>query len=911
MVKNFLRNLEKRSWNVVANPINPQQQGVSAPTQPSAPPQGGFRPVNPSAPTHPQVSTPDQEVDRNEVIRQQLKQQQDQLSGTSTGQNMDLRLRMTQWLRANAGTQMAPRPEWIQDEQSREVFTQVMDQLKGDKVNFTNPILLKVHAWVEQQRAAKKAQEPAEAQPQAPQKFDEKDEYLINTFSQNHEMFVNSVQRSLWGEYKDTELVGEAMSRLATEYLGPPRAAHLQDNRLALLTRPETLGMLKQVPGFGDRINRDGIDQKVAEISALPVGSRQRTEAINSLSPYLKESAPGMEDSLVDALTSLVSEPDLPLPLKKFLRGAAGNLAKQIRDQKMKQDQKGGKAILDNKVGDENSPSRGDMMGAGDALKVSDMEIGEGEKDLMFERLRQIVGGKIQPVKELSSAIMDDFYKHYNTKGELPSVKVGDIDLSVPDIFQAIASAGAENVNRLIQPGNQKLKQQAFKQIEKNQQEDTSGDTEEPVGEDGLEGYQEVTKKKPTGDETSFSSRGGSIKLNMGGKNLGDMGVSLRGLVQAPSLKPYFYQLGLIKEAIFNTAKANKDPNFISQQVERMLPQIEQQQRKELAQIAQQNPKAAVDPNTPLGFHVSPEFVKNTLQEAMMSPGQGMTPHIDPNKAAKLVSTLKSAVQPNSKVASLAVNSMKWQWTKLYPFVFSSFEKNPAAPEVRQLWSDIVGVHKRMYQPVAQEDVDKITQVPPELWKGKQWWDHSIDQIGDRVFPNTEQSFKDYSSYVDYVAEQNKQVEKRYKNDPAQLQQFKQQVQSDALSKFPAVAQLDETTLKELKQRMTWEKRFNGMTKSENVRGIYQHFLGKSVPPYIEDYLRWRDTTKKSRKSKNAEYLLRRYVLAINRHERRLDDLVSVRNSLRKVGSTPHIDSLISSAAQEAFRDLETLSRLL
>jgi len=790
---------------IIARNLQKTAQPVSGPTQ-------QFTPI--SNPQQPVVQTPEQIKDffadeESEQFAQNVNQQHEQFYGKGIEEGQQI----SSWVYQNFNTQQPIPNNWLSDpEKVQSILTLVESYEREFKSPPSNPSLQRLLSQsnvVNDDATALQREMMGHAKK------------MIETFTVLHEPFLDKLSQRVYYATKDQETAGRFKDLFLTEYLGPRSDPSKRDNRLALLTMPETQKELMGVPAFNQRVNNLLNEYGLTTDDLLSY--KGDAKAINAFSELLQESAPGKRDSILDAMQSLFSSPNLPPGLGRFYAGVAKNFGTNATYQKWNERKKE-VDLLNRQVGEDDKAEVGGQVSE-DQGKISDKgSYNEIEMNDFFNVLKNVVSNKITGIRQMSNHILEDFYKYYNDKGKpaymsVPGVKDGV--LSVADVFQSIMAAATDNVEKIIQPGNYDKKKEAYDQIAKNQQSDDFN--------------------------VKFKSKKGKIGLRQG-KNLSDMGVSLKGLVKSYALIPYFYQIGSIKEAIHDMrSQGITDPEQISQRLQQQWPQIQQR----IAADYQNNPGAfSVDPNLPLKTDISPEFVKNTLRELRQTS-----------------SILKSSVQPNNKVAIKAMDAMNWNWTKMYPFIFNTVKDYPS--EVRNLWRDVVGIHKRMKEPVSEDDINRIENAPPEVWKGKQWYEHSLDEITEAAWPGFE-----------FLT-------------PEQQ----------------ATTKID-TPEKYLAAKNTWKKRFDGMTSANNIRSIYERFFDNEIPPHIDKYLRWRDIAKKERKMR-AMILQRRILQAYARYENHIESLKSIKNSLTKFASTGRIDSLISRITLEGFEELQRLSSLI
>jgi hypothetical protein len=736
---------------------------------------------------------------------------------------------------------------------------------------------------------------------------------FINSFLQMHGGLLQGVAGKAISFGKDPAAVEDALQTFKMNFLGPPKKFTNQDNRLVLLTKPDTQAALMQVEPFASRVRSKGLSEQ--QMLTLAGNTQGQYQALGDL---LVESKPGAHDSLPDALNQVVAQGQMPDAFRKFYLGALKNLiqgqtagdGRQARtlnplelltdsqtlnyilakdkkfaarlkstgltvdeltklkgaDEKtlnsrlrqivddtypgaydglksaleglkleddlpekisryLKQSEQGGMrgtTSINQSVGsDDGSPEMGDMLGQN---QRSDMAQDTNQQiAAYFGQAQKIIQGKLTPVKKMTDHIIDVFDQYAQWEGaddarlNVPSTG-GSV--YVPDLLQVYMNAAQQQIKNLVRPGVNKDKQEAFRKIQREQ--------------------------AAQGRPMQFSTKGGKLQLvppqvktDSDGNpkvNLEDIGFDVSKLVQSQSLQANFGQLAYIKRRARRLAQQGiANPSDIANRIK-----AEFQAR-----------------NYPLSFSITPGFVQNSLKEPEES-----------------IQTLEHLAK-NGGAASEVANQGKWKmWQSMFPFVFQMVEGYP--PEVRRLFFDIIGVHRRYVEPVNKNFHGEMANIPPQLMEGKKWFEMGLDQIQDRAYPI----------------------------DPNSAPE-QQQVQ--------------------MKKRKDLERAMRGYTKVGNIEQLWKWFMNEPMPPQVQEWLQWAKAHKgKERATKGYGWqvpedkrqarqasLLRRMWAAYDRHEERLGRLISAKRHLLKVASSEGLDDLLSRAKLEAFNELLILSRLV
>lgn len=844
-------------------------------------------------------------------------------------QLMERRLKMTNWIKTNRATSEQIPQEWVNDPVAKNAFGKLVGDLLRDKLPITNQNILSAQAQEQPENAGLDKSEIGRAagstenyQYQLSQ-LDPKNKALIENFSTKHADFLKQIKGIAFRDTNDPEISGSVASRFVMETFGPPQKAGNQDNRLAILLRPRILPLLEQYTPFAQRMQRENVAARLEAISEMPVNSTKRTQAINALNPLLKPSTPEAQDSIIDAMIHMTSGDKLDPALSAYWVNTSKKLALQELQKKYDADP----TKLDDTLG-EDGGSRADLVDAEKAKQRIEVTEGEGAIENYTEALKKLVSNSVKPTYQLGMRITDRLYNHNIAKDTVATMKVGGGALSVPDVMQSMMFAAMRNVNKVISPGNQKLKTEAFEVFKRDREKKRNGeDTDQGDDSDLDSQFQQVNEHRPTGDQASYGTNAGRVTvINQNAKNLDEADIDLSHLVKPSSIKSCFYQLGLIKQAILRKYQEGvTNPSDLTMMVLKEVPSILEKQKQELlaAQKAypttkKGQPKDTLEPDMPLAFHINENFVVNTINESSApDPVDKRKKVLDPAKGNQVINILKSAVAPGSKVATQAMGLMPNQWTQSLGFMKDVAAQSGDIPvKARELLTNIIGLHKGLYN-APNGVVADAEAIPESLLQGKKWWEVSVDKLGEARFPQTQPVWDEYNallSRVGKLVETQKKLHVDQGLPPlgrTEVGQLRQKAIQENWNSFPGLAKLNDVQKQELKQRFAWEKKMNGRTLNENTKDIWEHLIGKPMPEETQKYLLWR-SQKKSRKSKNAiSILLRRYASIYRAYEQRITKIASVKNSLSKVGATPNLESLISSVSRKAIKDLHYLSDLI
>ncbi len=732
---------------------------------------------------------------------------------------------------------------------------------------------------------------------------------------------------------------GDLARDIEMDVFYPPENLNMPDRRVEILAKPSIRQELRKYQPFSIRFDQWLAENKIQEsdLDGKTATPKQglKDPMIPKLAELYERRPANQPNSIPDALNAITQDGMSP-ELRDFWMHQASKIAKGKAGEA-----KGRGISLDAPAG-ENKTIGDFQAGSGSGIggtKRDLVEFDPEEQEEYFDALRQKIMPMMQNVSvfndQMANALYKDCCEMAEKQSEIPTMSFTDPNgkqmvFTVADIFSIFSDASVKSITSLLNPKNVSGREEAFKVImneqskNKNQDEEDDEDATPQIG-------------SAVGQFSNMSH--GKVTLNLSGENLSDIGFSTRNLVSNRAMIPYLYQIGLLKEAIYSFY-ANTTQNY--KEIARLTTEHFNNniKPKVMAEYAK-NPEAyAADPNIELSVPVTDAFVYQAILHASLGNKSAKQPAkiegFDPTKAAEIVNNMKLFMEAGSgrKRASKLKSSIVYQWPKVMNALQGVTKENETDPKTVALWGSLIGVHRRMVEPVNSNDIERLNAISPEMLGGKDWRDSDQKSIMHAIFPQfknmNQEEFKAYDKAAkSYAAILKKNKKSLSKMMPDQVEATMPQIKQDAMDIALSNSEYREILKPELIELMTeynkLDQRWSGMTTGDSTAALWKMLHpGQDLDPAVRDYVDWRKkfktprsstVSRKPKKSPKArmamEYLLRRLYARGNSYAEKITKLAKVRYSLSKVGKTPRLDSLISSAQKSAIAELHSILDLL